>query len=452
MLASCVRAHHDVFYSQKVETELRTLQAGGTVLGINRHGLRLFLDVLANLAAAGVAREKRLDAWQLTDVLSDEDMNDSDDDVENMFDNEDVTCAPQQARQFTLEHARVGMEWVVANIVKPQTAGAAVPLLDLFIGVEAKYPDGSSAPVVGPVSCFHSYTWVEPVCDTFATIKKALSAEAHRERYVWWDIFCQNQHAPGDVGRTFTAAIAQVDILLFAVPNPSQPNALTRVWCLYEIMTTLLTRRVKLVLVSNSADDYAAGLDTAALAHTNPLALLSSVHDAHARDAADKIMLLDRMDREIPGGCAAVDKAIRQEFVPLLLATQLCDGAYAGNMEVVTRLVEKEHVAVDSSGSNGWTALHRAVWGSQPQVVEYLLTHGANASLKTNTQKTPLDLARTIHQIHARATRRDAAAVLRCTRVLEALGAPLPTGPAACKDDGGADAGPASRADCCALC
>ena len=232
-LLSCLRKV--CRYSPDLEAKQRTAQANGTVLGISRTGFQLLLETFHSLSYYDSRSDHRIQEWEL--AIDPDSMTDgSDFDVDFIA---DTNCgAVINVQYFTLRGAGVGMAWVVENIVKPQTKLAQCALLDLFFGLEfvsdsdSYYASPLSSPsgsLVGPVSCFHSYTWNVPVVDTFLTVTKFLQEE---EKYIWWDIFCQNQHIVGDVGLTFTNAISQIQTLYFSIPDIRKPQSLSRVWCL----------------------------------------------------------------------------------------------------------------------------------------------------------------------------------------------------------------------------
>jgi hypothetical protein len=88
------------------------------------------------------------------------------------------------------------MATLVFAIVRPQTAFRRCALLRLFYGLRSF--DGQ--PLVGPVTDFHSYTWQEPLGATWRTLDESLKSDEERRLvYLWWDVFCQNQHDVGDV-------------------------------------------------------------------------------------------------------------------------------------------------------------------------------------------------------------------------------------------------------------
>ena len=191
------------------------------------------------------------------------------------------------------------MGWVISNVVKPICAAQKCELIELFFGV--KY-DGS--PVVGEANWFFSYTWAEPFQSTVQTFRSNLFSRSADEdpladRYYWWDMFCQNQHIVKDVQGTFDKAITQINDLAVSIPNPSSPKAVSRIWCLFEIMSAIDNKK-KVQVYVNLADRSAAQANVPEI----------DAHNAEATVESDKEMILKLVESRISGGVEALNKAV----------------------------------------------------------------------------------------------------------------------------------------------
>lgn len=213
----------------------------GKELGVNAQCLRLLLELFENLPRTSCVEEWSFDLTEL--------------DKSAALEEEPLLTT------FSLQSNRhVRMWWIVTNIVKPQTASRQIRFLVLFLAFV--YFD---AVLVAPVTDFHSYTWSERCSDTLGTLLSALPVSMKDEpddsetRYLWFDIFCQNQHVVEDVSLTFSRAISQISRLLFSLPHIDKPQALGRVWCLFEVMTAYATPTCEFRLISDKHATVKAG-------------------------------------------------------------------------------------------------------------------------------------------------------------------------------------------------
>lgn len=82
---------------------------------------------------------------------------------------------------------------------------------------------------------------------------------------------------------------------------------------------------------------------------------------------------------------------------PGMRATALHAAAYAGNTEVAKLLVQFK-VDIDKQGPvNGYTALHDAIWQGHLETVRALIDLGANLTLRSLQDETPLAFAQSKH-------------------------------------------------------
>ena len=68
--------------------------------------------------------------------------------------------------------------------------------------------------------------------------------------------------------------------------------------------------------------------------------------------------------------------------------------AAEGHLDVLKYFIEELHFDVNKKDDAGWTLLHWGAKFNQPEVVKYLVSVGADVSIKNNDGKTPLDLAK----------------------------------------------------------
>jgi hypothetical protein len=335
------------------------------VLGVSWHGARTIFDMFENLTLDACR-----DLWNLT--VPTEWMN-------SREDPQDIN--PLDTTQyFTLSKSPAPMWWIVENIVVPQTISSHESLLFLLFGLTV-----NSFPIVGVASLFHSYTWSEELHDTYETLNEAINSDVDRfGRFIWWDMFCQNQHAAGDVAETFKTAINQVDKVLFSVPNLVRPQALGRVWCLFELTHALLTPTVKLELVNKSRKQHRS--------YGDPLQYITDVNDATATYLADKDMLLNLMESSIDGGCEAANKAIRELFIPCFVTQCLLDLVIDGQLTEIAALVSKYNMTDlrDVARQDKTTLLHLAAKHGHLDIVIFLLEHNADVKAQNFIESTPL--------------------------------------------------------------
>lgn len=64
--------------------------------------------------------------------------------------------------------------------------------------------------------------------------------------------------------------------------------------------------------------------------------------------------------------------------------------AEEGNLNVIIKLVESDPHLVHVRDNDGYTPLQRACYGNNVEVAEYLLSHGAKVSTKSEMQWEPL--------------------------------------------------------------
>lgn len=148
--------------------------------------------------------------------------------------------------RFILQHreALVGKKTseVSEHILKPQTGAAGVAYVELLQGVAME--DGS--PAVAEATCFVSHAWSTnflDLCECTITWAKNFRARGGALPYVWLDVFAVNQHQPDMPAEwwdtTFRAAVGALGHTLLVLTPWDKPVAVSRVWCLWEILCTV---------------------------------------------------------------------------------------------------------------------------------------------------------------------------------------------------------------------
>mmetsp|Transcript_11314 Transcript_11314/g.13706 ORF Transcript_11314/g.13706 Transcript_11314/m.13706 type:complete len:364 (+) Transcript_11314:56-1147(+) len=189
---------------------------------------------------------------------------------------------------------REGMDFVVQYICKPICEKDQCQLVDLFDGIMI-----NGASVVAEMNCFHSYTWKQPLQDTLRSLRGGgiVSETELTKSYLWWDLFCQNQHIVEDVIGTFDKAVRQCEKLVMTVPEPSNPVALQRVWCLFEVMSAVTLKKDVVIYCNPHAKLLDIGQEV-------------NIRTASATVPEDKDMILGLVEERVEGGLDGLNKIV----------------------------------------------------------------------------------------------------------------------------------------------
>ena len=209
----------------------------------------------------------------------------------------------------------MGMEWLVFHFIKKITSKHRVKLIDLLSGLQYK-----DTPCVGPATDFHSYTWQESIASTYMAMEQhcTLMEKSPTPRYFWWDIFCQNQHNPGDAGKTFSDTIAQIRCLAFSTPNFMDAKALGRVWCQYELANAVMKGK-QIQIVAGTYGDA----EEWCMSGKDPLDSWVPVDQAQAKYMEDKDMVLKLVNENIEGGQETLNLMVREKYIKQALGYRL---------------------------------------------------------------------------------------------------------------------------------
>jgi len=220
-------------------------------------------------------------------------------------------------------------------------------------------------------------------------LEDALPTELDKQTtFIWWDMWCQNQHIVGDVADTFSRSVKQAKRFFFSVPNMTNPKALGRVWCQFEIACALKAQRER--------ESGGLRFEFLTLSEQEALGLSCppqfDVSSAEASRPEDKVMLLQFID-SMPGGRDGVNQALSGMFVSLFRGQQLRDAAQGGDKKTVQVLLEEGLVDVNAATYGGCTALHRACTAGDADMLELLLKHKAAVNALDKFGNTCLHIA-----------------------------------------------------------
>lgn len=269
-------------------------------------------------------------------------------------------------------HADVPMHLMASAVFAGATAPTKTAFIEFFYG----WTDHRENALVGPATHFHSYTWQE----TWQGTLRALDSLEHSDRdnmFVWMDIFCQNQHDTSNVMETFSRAIAQVQTLIFSVPNLVKAQALSRTWCVFELASAVRgNRNIMLISENMNKKDVLKSLEI------DESKLCRDIRDCEAKYESDRTMVLEMVEKTIPGGADAVNRSVRERFMPLFYERLMLSACLEGVLPAVNLALSK---GVDPNGkAMTWTMLGAAAFQGHQDVVERLLAAGANVNGHSN--------------------------------------------------------------------
>jgi len=152
-------------------------------------------------------------------------------------------------------------EAVMKQVMFPTTEASVACACDMLHGITVLDPSprgsGSSGPCFKPAlsapTHFVSHAWSTAFNVTVAAVN-AWCDENHVsvfDTYLWMDVFCLNQHTevPGsrtmteqELADAFARSVAGAGHTLFVCTPWHAPAALTRAWCLYEVLETMRAR------------------------------------------------------------------------------------------------------------------------------------------------------------------------------------------------------------------
>eukprot|EP01046_Picozoa_sp_COSAG06_P001616 COSAG06_NODE_54_length_27948_cov_234.398671_17_plen_882_part_00 len=155
--------------------------------------------------------------------------------------------------RFVAEHAselRGKTTSDVSNeILKSRTLDDRIAYVDLL---RSEVMDDGS-PAVAKANCFVSHAWSTDFLDLAECVINWAKANAEPTPYVWLDVFAVNQHQ-GEMSsewwdKTFRAAVRELGHTLLVLTPWNKPVAISRVWCLWEILCTIDPKGCELTIL-----------------------------------------------------------------------------------------------------------------------------------------------------------------------------------------------------------
>eukprot|EP00051_Salpingoeca_urceolata_P027345 m.481098 g.481098 ORF g.481098 m.481098 type:complete len:572 (+) comp22045_c0_seq1:1382-3097(+) len=356
-------------YDADLEAEQRRQQADGLVLGISLHGIEFGIgNAWANQKRQTFEEAK---AWFGGEVFDNEEMVTSEEgesypvwfgaDPETPLRRPNTTLSFRAEHQMSLQGkdgsavspltSRIPVPWMVKNLIKPITEERQCPLLELFFGLRFGW---NHLQLVAPCNTFVSYTWMSSYNSVLRAALQSLPHNVNSDGcYVWWDIYCQNQHVMGDVKKTFSLAIAQIEHFLFVVPEMHNPAALGRIWCLFELAFAVSNKR-NLHLAAMNMDNDPKLFEKVQTKHWTEAVI--DVRTAQATRSEDIDLVMGLVRELVEGGPDGLNETVRDVFGQMWSSKILLASASFGDLAGVRRALS-EGADVGFVTQDGWSAL-----------------------------------------------------------------------------------------------
>jgi Flp pilus assembly protein TadD len=140
---------------------------------------------------------------------------------------------------------------VCERYLKPQTRHQQLSYCEYLVSIGSHH-------FVGKPIVFISHAWQYKFVDVLNAISK-IQFDREEENYIWIDLFSNNQHVAPSLPfefwcHTFKSAIADFGRTVLILSPWNNPIALTRVWCLWEIYCTAITRSKFEVIMTDQED------------------------------------------------------------------------------------------------------------------------------------------------------------------------------------------------------
>ena len=206
--------------------------------------------------------------------------------------------------------------WDVSEmLLKPFTLAAKTAYVELLREAGEKLDDGS--PAVGDAVCFVSHAWGGDFLDMCACVTTWAKKE-QPAAFVWLDVFAVNQHQ-GEMpsewwDTTFRNAVGELANTLLVLTPWEKPVAITRVWCLWEILCTIdqggdLTILMPKEQKPRLADALREDLDGV----QSKVAEVDAEH-ADATMEADKKRIFEAVKRQLPRGFVDLNGKVKDRL------------------------------------------------------------------------------------------------------------------------------------------
>lgn len=155
-------------------------------------------------------------------------------------------------RKFVQDHQNVSrlLDYTASDlnalIIIPESIDRKCPYVDLFTGQN----DTVGRPFFAPATVFVSHAWK----NKFSELLDVLEAYAKQNptTYFWIDLFIHNQNIASNLTlawcqNTLPQTIKSIGTMLLVLAPWKDPTALSRAWCIWEVVTALNTPGVKIV-------------------------------------------------------------------------------------------------------------------------------------------------------------------------------------------------------------
>lgn len=169
---------------------------------------------------------------------------------------------------------------ICMNLIIPATTNSRLSYCDLL-------KDSNPNEVSGIANIFVSHSWSY----FFTQVVDILTKNFSGDTYIWFDIFCQNQHVQvsntsewSQVFRDMVKVIGKVGIVICDWKTPVVFN---RIWCLFEVFTCIESGGNLSILMNDDLDIFGADIATIERA-----LFTINILSAEATQARDKEILL----------------------------------------------------------------------------------------------------------------------------------------------------------------
>jgi hypothetical protein len=196
--------------------------------------------------------------------------------------------------------------------LKPNTKAKQCAYIRL---AEERTADGH--PSVGIATFFVSHAWQYKFLD-LAEVIIEWGQTVPTPTYVWLDIFSVNQHAPEQPPEwwdsTFRTAVGELGHTLLVLAPWDKPVALSRVWCLWEILCTIDEGADLTVLLPSNekrrlTEELAKDLDQVAITVADV-----DAERAEAFKAEDKKRIFEAIQRVLPKGFLDLNEKVKERL------------------------------------------------------------------------------------------------------------------------------------------
>lgn len=209
---------------------------------------------------------------------------------------------------------------VIEAVIFPTTQPHKASCFDMLHGLCVRRSDGRLSSVLAEPTHFVSHAWSTPFALTVGAVNAWCDENgiAPEEVFLWIDVFCLNQHSeiPGTPGisedelaNCFARSVEHAGHTLFVCAPWAHPQALTRCWCLYEIMETMRRGASFSVCLPPEERESFAEAMLVDYESVERQVLIVDVRLASAFSEAERDMIFGWI--ESAGGCAIMNSTVK---------------------------------------------------------------------------------------------------------------------------------------------